>query len=93
MVSSNGTLKVFNAVANFTQSHNITLWETPPALAEGQKIQLTEDKRTGHLIVSDPANNQLLEIDLVKEEVLQHPLGFVPHLLTWVGTVEQEHQH
>ncbi|ENN9981200.1 hypothetical protein ACAS46_002865 [Vibrio vulnificus] len=93
VVSSNGTLKVFNAAANFIQSHNINLWEMPPALAEGQKIQLTEDKRTGHLIVSDPANNQLLEIDLVKEEVRQHPLDFVPHLLTWVGTVEQEHQH
>lgn len=93
VVSSLGTLKVFNAAANFAQSQNITLWQTPPTLGSGQKFQITQDQRTGHLLVSDPIHNQLLEIDTEAGSVTKHNLSFTPQLITWVGTTEEEHQH
>ncbi|ASK55959.1 hypothetical protein CEQ48_14645 [Vibrio tarriae] len=94
IVSSTGALKVFNAATNFTQIHSIKLWDTVPTLANGQRIQLAEDKRTGNIIVTNPANSTLLEVTVSSTpSIKEHQLSFVPGSITWLGTTKEDHQH
>lgn len=94
VVSSKGILKVFNAATNFTQIHSIKLWDTVPTLADGQRIQLAEDKRTGNIIVTNPANSTLLEVTVSSTpSIKEHQLSFVPGSITWLGTTKEDHQH
>lgn len=93
ILSTASTLHLLSAENNFSLYKSISLWNELPSLADKPNFALAEDKRTGHLIVTDPINNQLIEVNPVTAEVTKHNLSFAPNLMTWVGTVEQEHQH
>ncbi|BDU38183.1 YncE family protein [Vibrio nigripulchritudo] len=94
VLSSNGKLKAFDPAKNFELASEVQIWETAPTLDQGQKFSIVHDKRNNHVFVTDPKNKKLFEVELGQQPTVKtHELSFIPHLITWVGTTQQEHHH
>lgn len=93
VLASSGYLNIFSAADDFALKHSIKVFEEFPALEAGQSFSISKDLRSGHLIVTNPAHNTLIEVDLDTNAVKTHQLDFKPHFVTWVGTTEEEYQH
>ncbi|CCN35367.1 conserved hypothetical protein [Vibrio nigripulchritudo SO65] len=96
VLSSTGKLKVFDPATNFAQVASVKIWDTVPVLDEpkNQKFSIVHDKRNNHVFVTDPKNKKVFEVELGQQPTVKtHELSFIPHLITWVGTTEQEHHH
>ena len=95
ILSTSGQLHLFSAADGFSHSKTISLWDALPKddAKPSARVQIAEDKRTGQLIVTDPINNELLQVNPKNSAVVRHPLSFSPNLITWVGTTEEEYHH
>ncbi|CCO45920.1 conserved hypothetical protein [Vibrio nigripulchritudo SOn1] len=94
ILSSTGKLKAFDPAKNFELASEVQIWETAPTLDQDQKFSIVHDKRNNHVFVTDPKNKKVFEVELGQQPTVKtHELSFIPHLITWVGTTEQEHHH
>lgn len=94
VLSTTGKLKAFDPANDFTQIADVQLWQTVPALADGERFRISHDKRSQHVFVTDPTNNVVFEVDFANQPTVKsHQLSFTPGLITWTGTTEQEHHH
>lgn len=94
VLSTTGKLKVFDPLVNFAQIAEVQIWETVPTLAKGQRFNISYDKQSHHVFVTDPTNKVVVEVELdEKPTVKTHQLSFTPGLITWAGTTEEEHHH
>ncbi|UAB71159.1 hypothetical protein INR79_04435 [Vibrio sp. SCSIO 43132] len=96
VLSSTGKLNVFDPATNFAQVASVKIWDTVPVLDDpkNQKFSIVYDKRNNHVFVTDPKNKKVFEVELGQQPTVKtHELSFIPHLITWVGTTEQEHHH